>query len=251
MIIQDLDIRGSTKKAHASLVRTCIKIAKRHHFSCLSVPDELQLCIAMVSFVFDHKITTLPNFISAMKRHFQFQGILPRNLLCRKVQKGLFQIFGTFDVVVHKVPIRLKNLILLILFFLSQKKYMFAFAIALNCWAALRISELLRVRWSDLLFCVKSTAVVVRRAKNHSSPKISFVSHSSGVDNLMSLALLLKLSLKTFQFKVPKRCSLFQETPTTKLSRLPASPSVFPRARLILFVLVLLPTPLATAFLTP
>jgi integrase len=65
---------------------------------------------------------------------------------------------------------------------------MFAFAIALNHWAALRTSELLRIRWSDLLFYIKSTAVVVRRAKNHSSPKISFVSHSSGVDNLMSLA---------------------------------------------------------------
>ena len=176
----------------------------------------------MVAFVFSHKITTLPNFISAIKKNFEYQGVLPRGLLFFNVRKGLNQICCTFDTVIHKVPIRLKSLLRIISFFLSIGKTKFAFGVALNYWGALRISELLSLTWADLRFYSSYTAVIVRKAKNHKLPKISFVSHTEGVDSLVIRAAAVKpniisdsakvfsFSRKTFNKAIKFACSSLQ-----------------------------------------
>ena len=77
-------------------------------------------------------------------------------------------MFGiTIDEVIHKVPLRRGHLLILIRHFLNKRLFKFAFAITLNYWAALRISELLNLSWSDFKTVQLLSVVVVQKAKNH------------------------------------------------------------------------------------
>ena len=134
---------------------------------------------AMISYLTTHKSTTLSNYIAAIKNFFELQGILPRGLLFYKVRKGLMQIFGAMDQVIHKVPLRRPDLLQIISCFFIRNEHGFALATCLNYWAALRISELLRLCWSDVKITHSFVLVIVRIAKNHLRPKHCTVSHNS------------------------------------------------------------------------
>ena len=142
----------------------------------------------MVAYLRGHKFTTLSNFISAIKKNFEYEGILPRGVLFRNVRNGLSQIFSTIDATVHKVALRRKDLLILIAYFIEHKLHEFAFAVAVNYWAALPISELLRLEWGDFKAARSFCVILVRIAKNHLRPKFSVVSHSSDIDSLSLLA---------------------------------------------------------------
>ena len=169
-------------------MRTHVRLADSLYISHSRIPSEIELCLLMIAYLRGHKLTTLTNFISAAKKHFEHRGILPRNLLCHNVKRGLHQIFGTIDEVIHKVPLRRGHLLILIRYFLNKRLFKFAFAITLNCWAALRISELLNLSWSDFKTVQLLSVVVVQKAKNHLRPKQSVVIHSYEVDSLPVLA---------------------------------------------------------------
>ena len=169
-------------------MRTCVLLADSLGIQHSQIPTELESCLLMVAYLRGHKLTTLTNFIAAAKKHFEHKGLLPRNLLFHNVKRGLFQTFGTIDEVIHKVPLRRVHLLILIQCFLSRRSFKFAFAVALNYWAALRVSELLNLSWSDFQASLVLSVVVVRKAKNHLRPKSSVISHSHALDSLPVLA---------------------------------------------------------------
>ena len=97
-------------------------------------------------------------------------------------------MFGMIDETIHKVPLRRRHLVILISYFIRRRLYKWAFAIALNYWAALRISELLNLTWGDFRLTIKLASITVRKAKNHLRPKFSIVTHSTALDSLPILA---------------------------------------------------------------
>ena len=98
-------------------MRTHAAIAEKLGFSAQGLPSELNLVRAMISCLTTHKSTTPSNYIAAIKNFFELQGILPRGLLFYKVRKGLMQIFGAMDQVIHKVPLRRPDLLQIISYF--------------------------------------------------------------------------------------------------------------------------------------
>ena len=77
----------------------------------------MNLVRAVISCLTTHESTTLSNFIAAIKNNFDLQGILPRGRLFYKARRGLMQIFGAIDEVIHKVPLRRPHLLQIISFF--------------------------------------------------------------------------------------------------------------------------------------
>ena len=187
-MFQRLSLRFNTRRSYKSLMRTYVLLAISLRIQCSCVPTEIELCLLMVAYLRGHKLTTLSNFVAAAKKHFECQGILPRNLLHHNVKRGLTQVFGMIDEVIHKVPLRRTHLLILIAYFLKQRQFKLAFAVALNYWAALRISELLNLIWSDFKATLTLTVVIVRKAKNHLRPKSSIISHCQELDALPVLA---------------------------------------------------------------
>jgi integrase len=192
--LRKLALRINTRKAYASLMRTYFKTAETQNIFHQGKPTEVELCLIMVAYLRSHKITTLTNFVSAIKKHFELEGHLPRNILYVSVKRGLHQIFDVIDQTVHKNPVRRPALLRFIAYFISEDQIHFAFACSLNYWGALRISELLALRWRDLQFFTDCSAVIVRVAKNHSNPKASHVEHSVAVDCIPILAAKFKSS---------------------------------------------------------
>jgi integrase len=178
-IVQGIALRLNTRRSYSSLMRTCAAIVGNLGFSSLRLPSEMNLVRAMISHLTTHKSTTLSNFIAAIKNNFDLQGILPRGRLFYKARRGLMQIFGAIDEVIHKVPLRRPHLLQIISYFLTNNEFGFALATCLNYWAALRISELLRLQWSDVKITHSFALVIVRVAKNHLRPKVCSISHNS------------------------------------------------------------------------
>jgi integrase len=165
----------------------------------------MNLVRAMISCLTTHKSTTLTNFIAAIKNNFDLEGLLPRGRLFYKVRKGLMQIFGAMDQVIHKIPLRRPDLLKIISCFLIRNEFGFALATSLNYWAALRISELIRLQWSDVKVTLAFTVVIVRIAKNHLRPKFCSISHSIDVDSIpMRIAKFRSTSANSFSGKLFK-----------------------------------------------
>ena len=187
-MFQKLSIRFNARRSYRSLMRTYVLLAISPRIQYSYIPTEIELCLLMVAYLRGHKLTTLPNFIAAAKKNFEHQGLLPRNLLCHNVKRGLIQVFGTIDEVTHKVPLRRIHLLVLIACFLKRRRFKLAFAVALNYWAALRISELLNLTWADFKAKLTLTVIVVRKAKNHLRPKSSVIVHGHELDALPGIS---------------------------------------------------------------
>ena len=187
-IIERLALRLNARRSYGSLMRTYVKLALELRIQSGSIPSELNFCRLIVAHLRSHKFTTLSNFISAAKKNFEHQGRLPRNMSFRNVKRGLFQMFATIDATTHKVPLRRRHLLILVNYFILRELYGLAFAMSLNYWAALRISELLRLEWGDFKISDTFCLIVIRIAKNHLRPKCSVVTHSTEVDSLPLLA---------------------------------------------------------------
>ena len=102
-------------------MRTYKKLAAKLGIEESVLPSELDLCRLVAAYLRGHKLTTLANFVAAAKKHFECQGRLPRNLSCHNVRRGLTQIFGTIDEVIHKEPLRRSHLLRLLSYFLKQE----------------------------------------------------------------------------------------------------------------------------------
>ena len=120
-IIQSLALRLNTRRSYSSLMRTYFKLTKELRIFTVSIPSEFELCRLMVAYLRGHKFTTLSNFISATKKHFEHEGILPRGVLFRNVRNGLSQMFSTIDATVHEVALRRKDLLTLIAHFVQHE----------------------------------------------------------------------------------------------------------------------------------
>ena len=86
------------------------------------------------------------------------------------MKRNIVSFFSLIDKVIHKLPIRLKHLILIALnSSISARKFFKAMLV--TYWAALRISEMLRLTWSDIEFRKDCICLTVTRGKNHVEPR--------------------------------------------------------------------------------
>ena len=137
-------------------------------------PSELLLCRAAIAFCFTNKSTSLKNYISAIANLFVASGPLRRGFMFHRVKRNLMRFFAVIDNVQHKLPARLKHLVLLAKIPSVFRRRFFP-AMIVTYWAALRISELMRLVWEDLYFMPTGVRLTVQRAKNHAQPRHCFL----------------------------------------------------------------------------
>lgn len=100
--------RSTYAAHHKNYLKFCDSIG---HDALLPITEEL-LCAAMIDFVRSHKVTTLPQYISAVANwhHEHALGDLPRNRLFHRVQKGIHNVFGLSEAVQSKAALSLADL---------------------------------------------------------------------------------------------------------------------------------------------
>jgi hypothetical protein len=100
--------RSTYAAHHKNYLKFCDSIG---HDALSAVTEEL-LCAAMIDYVRSHKVTTLPQYISAVANwhHEHSLGDLPRNRLFHRVQKGIHNVFGLSESVQSKTALSLADL---------------------------------------------------------------------------------------------------------------------------------------------
>jgi hypothetical protein len=100
--------RNTYASHHKTYLQFCFEV---NHDPLIAITEHL-LCAAIVFYVRTHKITTLPQYVSAVANwhHEHELGELPRDRLYYRVQKGLGNVFGLSETVEPKTAITLEDL---------------------------------------------------------------------------------------------------------------------------------------------
>ena len=118
-------------------------------------------------------------------------GELPRGRRFYRVRKGIMNLFGPMDGVIHKTPMRLRDLRR---FWADGSREMLQLtapnvldSIILNYWGALRISELLFLSPDTVTVRGNTMVIKVVNAKNHLEPRFTVLTRM-GEDPLCPVA---------------------------------------------------------------
>lgn len=98
-MFSELSLAVNSRKSYAAQHKIYLQFCLHVGHDPLSAITEELLCECMIFYAKSHKITTLPQFISAVSNwHLEHElGELPRNRQFKKVQKGLHNVFGLSD----------------------------------------------------------------------------------------------------------------------------------------------------------
>lgn len=105
-------LQVNSRSAYATHHKTYLKFCESIGHDALSGVTEELLCADIIDFVRSHKVTTLPQYISAVANwhHEHSLGDLPRNRLFQRVQKGIQNVFGLSESVQSKAALSLADL---------------------------------------------------------------------------------------------------------------------------------------------
>lgn len=105
-------LQVNSRNTYATHHKTYLKFCLEVNHDPLDAITEHLLCAAMVFYARTHKITSLPQYISAVANwhHEHELGELPRERLYYRVQKGLGNVFGLSETVEPKAAITLEDL---------------------------------------------------------------------------------------------------------------------------------------------
>ena len=107
-----LALRSNTHRTYDMHGRTMIELCREVGIDPLQPLSEQSLCVLAILYSRTHKITTLPNFISAIAWHAERlgHGQLPRGLQWNRVQAGLQNLFSSSNVSVPSRGFTLEDL---------------------------------------------------------------------------------------------------------------------------------------------
>lgn len=96
-----LSLRPGTRRSYSSLEKQYLLFCATHDRDSSAPISEKDLCRASVWFVRTHSLSSLKNFLAAI-RHYHihsFPGFteLPKNHLFASVQRGLRMLYGSLD----------------------------------------------------------------------------------------------------------------------------------------------------------
>ena len=175
-MVSSFSLRVNTRTAYASLLRQY-----QHYIHALSLPSdrpvtERQLCAIALLYVRTHKTTSLPSFMSAVQSHYTNRewGALPRGELYKKLVRGWNNMVGPIDEVKPKVAFtetQLKSIHSYLppstpTFTQTRNWCMYL----LSFYGLLRVSEVHRLCWSDIVVTANYVGVRVPYSKTSLTP---------------------------------------------------------------------------------
>ena len=180
-IVIDCGTTGSTSANYVSLLRWWDKHGEKYVLDTEKMPKDKQIAQAALAYACTHKMTSFPNLLCAIgSRLKRTVRIGPRT---KRALRGLKKLAGRNAVTRHKTPLQLKHLRKIKRCQRrrgrSPRRNPLWQGALVQCRAALRIKELLKLRVRDVRITAAGAYVKVSNAKNHAHSKTTVVPRES------------------------------------------------------------------------
>lgn len=176
-MVTTFSLRVNTRVAYASQLRLYHSYVSALSLSTDTPLTERQLCAVALLYVRTHKTTTLASFMSAIQSHYTDRGWgpLPKHAVYKKLIRGWNNMIGPVDAVTPKAAFSETQLRAFYDHLHSNHTFLNSrdwLMYLLSFYALLRVSEVHRLRWSDLAVSGRYVGVRVPYSKTSLTPVV-------------------------------------------------------------------------------